>query len=312
MNHTAWNPWHGCHKVSEGCRNCYMYSLDRKRQVEDKSAVPHLTAAYDKPWPLQKDRHRQYKVMPGDRVMVNMTSDTFLEEADPWRDKMWDVIRQRPDVRFFLITKRPERILRCLPNDWNGGWGNVAISVSCENQHAFNIRWPELERVPAKIRGIIAAPLIGPLDVRSALIGKRLDIVECGGENYDGSRICKQEWVEKLARDTALYDIPFVFYETGTHYEKNGTVYEIPSRRVQSKQAYLLNLSHGGKPVPWDLRNTDGTPVTQEQKRQKTYNPNTCLNCGNIRVCNGCDPSCRICPKHEYVTIEELFRKETT
>ncbi len=23
-----WNPWHGCHKVSEGCRHCYMYFLD--------------------------------------------------------------------------------------------------------------------------------------------------------------------------------------------------------------------------------------------------------------------------------------------
>ena len=23
-----WNPWHGCHKVSEGCAHCYMYFLD--------------------------------------------------------------------------------------------------------------------------------------------------------------------------------------------------------------------------------------------------------------------------------------------
>ena len=26
-----WNPWHGCVKCSEGCRNCYMYFLDRVR-----------------------------------------------------------------------------------------------------------------------------------------------------------------------------------------------------------------------------------------------------------------------------------------
>ncbi len=25
-----WNPWHGCHKVSEGCAHCYMYFLDSK------------------------------------------------------------------------------------------------------------------------------------------------------------------------------------------------------------------------------------------------------------------------------------------
>lgn len=28
--HDIWNPWHGCIKKSEGCRNCYMYFLDRQ------------------------------------------------------------------------------------------------------------------------------------------------------------------------------------------------------------------------------------------------------------------------------------------
>ncbi len=23
-----WNPWHGCHKISPGCANCYVYRLD--------------------------------------------------------------------------------------------------------------------------------------------------------------------------------------------------------------------------------------------------------------------------------------------
>ena len=25
MMHDIWNPWHGCLKYSEGCKNCYMY-----------------------------------------------------------------------------------------------------------------------------------------------------------------------------------------------------------------------------------------------------------------------------------------------
>ena len=29
--HDIWNPWHGCVKVSEGCKNCYMYALDKAR-----------------------------------------------------------------------------------------------------------------------------------------------------------------------------------------------------------------------------------------------------------------------------------------
>lgn len=28
--HDIWNPWHGCKKISEGCQNCYMYSLDKR------------------------------------------------------------------------------------------------------------------------------------------------------------------------------------------------------------------------------------------------------------------------------------------
>ena len=46
---------------------------------------------------------------------VCMTSDFFLEEADPWRAEVWDIMRQRSDVVFFLLTKRPQRVRECLP-----------------------------------------------------------------------------------------------------------------------------------------------------------------------------------------------------
>ena len=26
----SWNPWHGCKKISEGCRHCYVYRTDEK------------------------------------------------------------------------------------------------------------------------------------------------------------------------------------------------------------------------------------------------------------------------------------------
>ena len=31
-----WNPWHGCKKISEGCKNCYMYYLDNVRAGNDR------------------------------------------------------------------------------------------------------------------------------------------------------------------------------------------------------------------------------------------------------------------------------------
>ena len=30
LNDKIWNPWHGCHKCSEGCQNCYTYFLDKR------------------------------------------------------------------------------------------------------------------------------------------------------------------------------------------------------------------------------------------------------------------------------------------
>ena len=48
-----------------------------------------------------------------------MTSDFFLEEADPWRAEAWDIMHQRSDVVFFLLTKRPQRVRECLPRDWS-------------------------------------------------------------------------------------------------------------------------------------------------------------------------------------------------
>lgn len=35
------------------------------------------------------------------------------------------MMKQRPDVVFFLLTKRPERVSACLPADWGEGWENI-------------------------------------------------------------------------------------------------------------------------------------------------------------------------------------------
>ena len=89
-----------------------------------------------------------------------MTSDFFLEEADEWRDEAWDIIRARSDVIFFIITKRPQRIPECLPEDWGDGWENVFINVTAENQRRAEERVPLLLELPFKHRGVNVAPFI--------------------------------------------------------------------------------------------------------------------------------------------------------
>ena len=128
--HDIWNPWHGCTRVSEGCDNCYMYYNDERRGIDGSRVV--RTKNFD--YPVQRTRSGSYRIRPGELIRVCMTSDFLVPEADPWRDEAWSIIRERPDVRFYILTKRPERFATCLPSDWGDGWDNVMLNVTCENQ----------------------------------------------------------------------------------------------------------------------------------------------------------------------------------
>ena len=97
-----WNPWHGCHRVSEGCRHCYMYTLDARRGI-DTSRV-YRTQNFD--LPLARTRGGEWKIPAGLELFVGLSTDFFVEEADPWRPAAWDIIRRRPDVAFRILTKR--------------------------------------------------------------------------------------------------------------------------------------------------------------------------------------------------------------
>ena len=87
--HDIWNPWHGCVKCSEGCQNCYMYFLDRMR---DQNGAEIYKTKSGFSYPLQKDHTGHYKIQSGEQIRVCMTSDFFLEEADPWRVEAWDIM----------------------------------------------------------------------------------------------------------------------------------------------------------------------------------------------------------------------------
>ena len=164
--HDIWNPWHGCTRISEGCVRCYMFYMDRLRGL-DGSIVRRNKTTFN--YPLQRDRSGRYKVQSGELIRVCMNSDFFIPEADQWRDEAWNIIHARPDVKFFLLTKRPERMAECLPADWGQGWDNVMLNVTCENQRRADERIPILLATPAAHKGIMCAPFIGPVDIERYL-----------------------------------------------------------------------------------------------------------------------------------------------
>ena len=55
-----WNLWHGCHKLSAGCKHCYVYRGDARREVD--SSVVVRTKNFD--LPLRKKRNGEFKIPP--------------------------------------------------------------------------------------------------------------------------------------------------------------------------------------------------------------------------------------------------------
>ena len=226
-----------------------MYYLDSLRD-KDGGEIYRTKAGFK--YPLSKDRNGRYKVQSGEMLRVCMTSDFFLEEADPWRDEAWEIIHMRPDVKFYLLTKRPERVAEHLPCDWGDGWENVIFNVTCENQRRADERIPILLDLPFKHKGIMCAPFIGPVSVDKYLTAGQIEQVYCDGENYSGARPCRYEWVKQLHDECARYNVTFVFCGTGNCFIKDGKTYRLEGG-LQREQAYKSGLSFLGKPIEWKL-----------------------------------------------------------
>lgn len=248
-------------------------------------------------YPLQRFRDGSFKVKSGELIRVCMSSDFFLEQADEWRDEAWEIMRQRPDVKFFLLTKRPQRVADCLPKNWGDGWDNVMFNVTCENQHRADERIPILKELPFKHKGIMCAPFIGAVSIEKYLGDGVIEQVICGGENYDGARPCHYDWVRALRSECVSHNITFCFIETGSVFVKDGRRYYMPKKLLQSEMAYKSGMNFVGKPIEWKLTDHFGTEIPKEDLYVPHYRKN-CEKCGSRLICNGCS-NCGKCKEGE-------------
>ncbi len=237
-----WNLWHGCHKLSAGCAHCYVYRGDEKRGID--SSVVAKTKSFDAP--VQRKRGGEYKFPAGSLVYTCFTSDFFLEDADLWRMEAWDMMRERSDMRFMMITKRIDRLRDCphvcLPEDWGDGWEHVTICCTVENQDRADHRLPIFRDLPIKHKRIICEPLLERIDLAPYNIGKWAEQVVAGGESGAGARPCDFDWVMALHDECERQRIPFWFKQTGAQFIKEGKLYTIP-RRLQHAQARKAGIN---------------------------------------------------------------------
>ena len=234
----SWNPWHGCHKISEGCQNCYVYRTD-SRYGKDSGKV-EKTSNFD--MPLNRDRSGEWKLQnDGFAVATCLTSDFFIDEADQWRSDIWQIIKRRRDLDFFIITKRIHRFYERLPEDWGNGYDNVIIGCTCECQRTADFRLPIFLEAPIKHKVIICAPLIEEIDL-SGYLDERIEQVSAGGESGENARICKYDWILSIRKQCADNNVDFNFHHTGAKLMKDGIIYRIP-RKYQHLQARKAGIN---------------------------------------------------------------------
>jgi protein gp37 len=180
---STWNPWMGCHKVSQGCKNCYMFR-EQIQYGNDPNIVRRSKTKFTDPLKWKEPR----------KIFTCSWSDWFIEEADPWRAEAWDIIRHTPQHTYQILTKRPERIDACLPAF---DLPNVWLGVSAEDQESAAKRVKHLFGTPFPVRFVSYEPALGPLDLGIS-IGSYVDWVIMGCESGPHARPMDLDWARSM------------------------------------------------------------------------------------------------------------------
>lgn len=243
-----WNPWHGCHKVSAGCANCYVYRLDA-RYGRDSSQVKR-TRSFD--LPVGKNRQGEYIIPSGTIVYTCFSSDFLVEDADVWRAEAWAMMACRSDLTFQFLTKRIDRLQDVLPADWGPKYDHVRVGCTVENQEMARKRMPIFRDAPIRHKTVICEPMLTPIDL-SPWMGEWLDGgIVAGGESGEQARPCDYQWFLGLRSQCVLYGIPFYFKQTGARFLRDGKQYRVP-RKEQHKQARKAGINWHPQELPQHL-----------------------------------------------------------
>ena len=195
--------WEGCSKRSQGCAHCYAKVRDNRDLSGTGNhwgpGVPRkpMSEAYWKQ-PLSWDRTA---AKDGTRPIVLAGELCDWCDDDPGvpegaRERMWELIRRTPHLRWALLTKRTENIAQYLPEDWGEGWDNVLLGATVENRAVLS-RIDDLRAIPAKARFLSIEPLLEDLGEIN-LSG--IDWAICGGESGCNARVLRPEWAESILR----------------------------------------------------------------------------------------------------------------
>lgn len=239
--HHTFNPWHGCAKVSEGCKLCYAEKQDNRwastSEATDGKAIRNthwgasaprkmMSEAYWKQ--LEKWNRDVPEGEPAQRVFVASMADVFESRPDliQPRERLFSAISDYKRLNFLLLTKRPENIIPL--TNWSVTHpprSNTWIGCTAENQKNLERRALHMQMMLSTITGTFGGKSTGPITFMSAepLLGRldltkiewRPDWIIVGGESGPGARAMSMEWVHSIYQQCEDLGISFFFKQTG-------------------------------------------------------------------------------------------------
>jgi protein gp37 len=152
-------------------------------------------------------------------------------DLDVPRQRLFDLIHATPWLTWLMLTKRPENILRFIPDAWRARpLSNVWMGTTTENQAMANERIPLLLQVPAVVRFLSVEPMVGPVMIQRnyldplseypqnfGTVGSlpRIHWVICGGESGTKARPMHPQWARSLRDQCRETNTAFFFKQWG-------------------------------------------------------------------------------------------------
>ena len=148
--------------------------------------------------------------------LIKIGLDRRMLTMDDVRARLFDWIRATPNLDWLLLTKRPENMLRMVPDDWQKAWpSNVWAGTTVENQEYADKRIVDLLKVPARVRFLSCEPLLGVVDLTAVLRAGGIHWVIVGGESGGKARPMHPHWARALRQQCNNARVPFLFKQWG-------------------------------------------------------------------------------------------------
>jgi protein gp37 len=169
--------------------------------------------------PIKWNRQAEAVAEPT-KVFCASMADVFDGEVGAHiRNRLWELIRETPNLDWQLLSKRPANFRRFLPKDWGQGYKNVWLGVTAENRNEALRRIPLLQSTPAAVRFVSAEPLLedlGELDLTA------IDWVIIGGESGGKARPFDVAWAEGLIKQSEQQGASVFMKQLGRRPSFNG------------------------------------------------------------------------------------------